>query len=181
MEFFFGIDIGTTSVKTIAFSREGKSITEQSIAYPIGHPFPEWSEQNPEEIFQALYKTVEKILQELSPHLPVLCSFSSAMHSLIVVDRSGTAISPSIIWADNRAADEAEKIHAEKKAWTLYEHTGLPVHAMSPFCKLLWLRENQKELFDRAYKFVGIKEFIFYKLFGTWSVDVSMAAATGLM
>jgi len=181
MEYFLGIDIGTTSVKTIAFSREGKSITEQSIAYPIGHPFPEWSEQNPEEIFQALYKTVEKILQELSPHLPVLCSFSSAMHSLIVVDRSGTAISPSIIWADNRAADEAEKIHAEKKAWTLYEHTGLPVHAMSPFCKLLWLRENQKELFDRAYKFVGIKEFIFYKLFGTWSVDVSMAAATGLM
>ena len=63
----------------------------------------------------------------------------------------------------------------------MYQLTGLPVHAMSPFCKLLWLRENQKELFDRAYKFIGIKEYVFNKLFGTWSVDVSMAAATGLM
>ena len=63
----------------------------------------------------------------------------------------------------------------------MYQHTGLPMHAMSPFCKLLWLRENQKELFNEAYKFVGIKEYVFYKLFGTWSVDVSMASATGLL
>ncbi len=181
MEYFLGIDIGTTSVKTIAFSREGKTIAEQSIGYPISHPFPEWSEQNPTEIFNALCQTVENILQELDPHLPSLCSFCSAMHSLIAVDGNGTPISPSIIWADNRAADYAEKIHNENKAWPLYQRTGLPVHAMSPFCKLLWLKENQKELFERAYKFIGIKEYIFHQLFETWVVDVSMAAATGLM
>jgi gluconokinase len=181
MEYFLGIDIGTTSVKTIAFSREGKTIAEESVSYPISHPFPEWSEQNPEEIFLAFQQTVEKILQKLTPHLPVLCSFCSAMHSLIAVDAAGKAKSPVIIWADNRASDNAEKIHAENKAWSLYEKTGLPVHAMSPFCKLLWLRENQKELFNDSCKFIGIKEYVFYKLFGSWTVDVSMAAATGLM
>ena len=147
MEYFLGIDIGTTSVKTIAFSREGKIICEQAIAYPTNHPFPEWSEQDPEEICQAVFKTVEKILQELAPHHPVLCSFSSAMHSLIAVDSEGRAISPSIIWADNRAAEYAARIHSENSAVKFYTLTGLPVHAMSPFCKLQWIRENQKGTF----------------------------------
>ncbi|HET7000515.1 MAG TPA: gluconokinase [Puia sp.] len=181
MEYFLGIDIGTTSVKSVAFSKEGKTLCESSISYPIHHPFPEWSEQDPEEIVRALVKTVENILQELHPQVPVLCSFCSAMHSLIAVDKKGMAISPSIIWADNRAADISTLIHKENRAKVFYELTGLPVHAMSPFCKLLWLKENQKELFNRAYKFVGIKEYVFYKLFGVYAIDVSVASATGLL
>jgi gluconokinase len=181
MEYFLGIDIGTTSVKSIAFSKEGKSLCESSISYPIRHPFPDWSEQDPEEVLRALIKTVENILQELHPHLPLLCSFCSAMHSLIAVDKKGLAISPSIIWADNRAAAISSGIHKANRAKELYDHTGLPVHAMSPFCKLLWLKDNQKELFDRAYKFIGIKEYVFYKLFGVYAIDVSVASATGLL
>jgi|SRR5450631_1598529 len=181
MEYFLGIDIGTTSVKAIAFSAAGKTIDEHSVSYPIKHPFPEWSEQNPEQIADALFKTVENILQDLSPEIPTLCCFSSAMHSLIAVDQKGRAISPSIIWADNRAAHIAARIHRENRARALYERTGLPVHAMSPFCKLQWMKENQPDIFKTAYKFVGIKEYIFYKLFGTYAVDTSLASATGLM
>ena len=103
------------------------------------------------------------------------------MHSLIAVDATGRPLTPSIIWADNRAADIAEKIYAKNRALVCYQRTGVPVHAMSPFCKLQWLKENQRDLFDRACKFIGIKEYIFHKLFGVWVVDVSIAAATGLM
>ena len=181
MEYFLGIDIGTTSVKAVAFYRDGKTVLESSVSYPIYHPFPEWSEQDPEIIYAALVKTVEYILQELSPDVPVLCSFSSAMHSLIAVDRTGRAISPSIIWADNRATSYASRIHAEHQAEEFYRRTGLPVHAMSPFCKLQWLKDNQSEIFSNAYKFVGIKEFVFNKLFGIYAADASVAAATGLM
>src|SRR5450755_519786 len=181
MEYFLGIDIGTTSVKSIAFSRDGKTLCEQAISYPIKHTYPDWSEQDPEEIAGAVFKTVENILQNLSPHIPRLCSFSSAMHSLIAVDQKGNAISPSIIWADNRANEIASRIHRENKAQEFYKRTGLPVHAMSPFCKLQWLKENQEDLFNKTFKFIGIKEYIFYKLFGTYIVDVSIAAATGLM
>jgi len=137
MEYFLGIDIGTTSVKAIAFAKDGKTLCESSISYPIKHPFPDWSEQDPEEITNAVFKTVENILQDLSPHIPRLCCFSSAMHSLIAVDKNGSAISPSIIWADNRANEMAARIHRDKQANRFYELTGLPVHAMSPFCKLL--------------------------------------------
>jgi gluconokinase len=181
MEYFLGIDIGTTSVKSVAFSRDGKTLHESSVSYPIHHPFPDWSEQDPEIIYAATVKTVENILQELSPDIPVLCSFSSAMHSVIAVDRMGRPISPSIIWADNRATSYASKIHAENRAEEFYRRTGLPVHAMSPFCKLQWLKENQSEIFNKAYKFVGIKEFVINKLFGLYVVDASVAAATGLM
>jgi gluconokinase len=181
MEYFLGVDIGTTSVKSIAFSKDGKTLCDSSISYPIHHPHSDWSEQDPEEIVRALFKTVENILQELHPDLPVLVSFCSAMHSLIAVDSNGIAISPSIIWADNRAAGISTEIHKTNRAKDFYEHTGLPVHAMSPFCKLLWLKENQKDLFDRACKFVGIKEYVFYKLFGVFAIDVSVASATGLL
>ncbi len=181
MEYFLGLDIGTTSVKSIAFSRDGKTLCGHSVSYPIIHPFPDWSEQDPEEILRAIMQTVENILQDLSPDLPVLCSFSSAMHSLIAVDQSGKPISPSIIWADNRAAGIAEKMISENQAPAFYKRTGLPVHAMSPFCKLKWLKENQPEIFNKAFKFIGIKEWIFYQLFGTYAVDISIASATGLM
>jgi gluconokinase len=181
MDYFLGIDIGTTSVKSVAFSKEGKMLSSFSVSYAIEHPFPDWSEQNPDEITRAVIQSVEKILHDCRPLLPVLCSFSSAMHSLIAVDQKGNAISPSIIWADNRASGISDRIHKENRAEELYKMTGLPVHAMSPFCKLIWLRENQEEIFNKAHKFIGIKEYVFYKLFGIFSIDVSMASATGLL
>src|SRR6266852_4769633 len=131
MEYILGIDIGTTSVKSIAFSRDGKTLREYSIAYPISHPYSDWSEQDPEEIAVAIFKTVENILRDLSPHTPQLCSFSAAMHSLIAVNENGEPVSPSIIWADNRAAAIAKKIHQENRASAFYTRTGLHVHAMS--------------------------------------------------
>jgi gluconokinase len=181
MEYFLGIDIGTTSVKSVAFSSKGKALKEHAISYSIQHPHPGWSEQDPEEIAAALFKTVENILRDLSPHLPQLCCFSSAMHSLIAMDQSGKPMTPSIIWADNRAANIADRIHAENRAFELYKLTGLPIHAMSPFCKLQWMRENQPATFNNAHKFIGIKEFIFYKIFKSYVIDSSVAAATGLM
>lgn len=181
MEYFIGIDIGTTSVKSIAFSSDGKTLCAFSGSYPIKHPHTDWSEQDPDEILGAVEHTVENILRNLSPHLPKLCSFSSAMHSLIAVDEKGRPISPSIVWADNRAKQIAARIHSANLAETFYKRTGLPVHAMSPFCKLQWIKENQEEIFNKAFKFIGIKEYVFYKIFGIYMVDASIAAATGLM
>jgi gluconokinase len=86
-----------------------------------------------------------------------------------------------MIWADNRAAGIAAKIRNSGDGQEFYRRTGLPIHAMSPLCKLIWLQENQADLFNRAYKFIGIKEYVFLKLFGVYFLDVSMASATGLM
>jgi len=181
MQYYIGIDIGTTAVKTVAFSAAGKVLGEQTTGYPIHHPFPDWSEQDPEEIFRAVVQTVEDLLQDMVPNLPNAVGFSSAMHSLIAVNETGQAISPCIIWADNRAATFAEKIKIDHLAKEFYTRTGVPVHPMSPCFKLFWIKDNQSAIFQKAFKFIGIKEFIFYRLFGIFTVDVSIASATGLM
>jgi gluconokinase len=181
VDYFLGIDIGTTSVKAIAFSADGKVLNDQSMEYGLYHPASDRSEQHPDEILHALFRCVENNLHHFHQAPPVLISFSSAMHSLLAVDDRGNAISACMIWADNRAAEIASRLHRENKAEALYLKTGVPVHAMSPFCKLLWIKENDPLLFERAFKFVGIKEYVFYKLFGRFAVDSSLAAATGLM
>jgi gluconokinase len=86
-----------------------------------------------------------------------------------------------MIWADNRSASIAEKIKQSAAGEMIYEQTGTPVHAMSPLCKILWLKENTPELFYTAAKFISVKEYIWFKLFRHFEVDHSIASATGLM
>ena len=103
------------------------------------------------------------------------------MHSLIVADEHGALLTNCIIWADNRAAGIAEKLRHTAAGQQLYEATGVPIHAMSPFCKMLWLKEQEPEIFNAGNKFIGIKEYIFFKLFGTYIIDTALASATGLL
>src|SRR5699024_2211895 len=84
-------------------------------------------------------------------------SFSSAMHAVIAVDESGIPLTNVLIWSDNRALSQVEALK-EKGDWlSYYQKTGTPVHPMSPFAKLLWLKK-ETDLVDRAAKFIGIKE-----------------------
>ena len=72
------------------------------------------------------------------------------------------------------------KIKNEWNGHHIYLRTGTPIHPMSPLSKLTWLRYDHKELFDRAYKFISIKEYVFFKLFGRYVIDYSIASATGI-
>ncbi|MBS1565619.1 MAG: gluconokinase, partial [Bacteroidetes bacterium] len=181
MNYYLGIDIGTTSVKAVAFSETGAVISSHSIGYGMQHPQPGWSEQDPEEIAAAVANAINTVVQLLRPAKPVLLSFSAAMHSLIAVDKNGRPLTPCIIWADNRAAAIAEGLRNTDTGNRFYQATGVPIHAMSPLCKLLWLKAHEPEIFNSAFKFAGIKEYLFYHWFGEWKVDRSVASATGLL
>src|SRR6478609_2459853 len=102
------------------------------------------------------------------------------MHSVIGVDANGQVLMNMITWADNRSADIAGKIRASSLGEILYEQTGTPIHAMSPLCKIIWLKEHESELFRQTHKFISIKEYIWFKLFGVFEIDYSIASATGL-
>jgi gluconokinase len=180
MSYYLGVDIGTTSVKAVAFSQEGKIIGKQNVGYELYHPQPGWSEQDAAEILSAAKNSVTKIIDALHA-APSFIGFSAAMHSLLAVDKEGKALSPCIVWADNRAAAIAEKLRQTPEGTLFYQNTGVPVHAMSPLCKLLWLKENDPALFLSAHKFIGIKEYVFYHLTGSFIVDTAIASATGLL
>lgn len=177
--YFIGIDIGTGSTKAIAISSKGTIIANSQLFYSTQNIHPGYSEQDPETIWKAFKDVIKKIVADLK-YPPVSISLSSAMHGLIAVNQQNKPITLLITWADTRSEEIAEKIHTSAEAESIYKATGTPIHAMSPLCKIIWLRENQPSLFKETYKFISIKEYIWYKLFGVYEIDHSVASATGL-
>lgn len=181
MNYYAGVDIGTTSSKTVAFSQQGQVIASYSFAYEMHYPRPNWNELNPDEIFEAVVKGINKVIQTLTTGTPLFISFSAAMHSIIALDNHGNLLSQCITWADNRADIIADRLRNSDEGQHFYHVSGVPVHAMSPLCKLLWFKEHEPKIFNDAFKFIGIKEYVFYKLFGEYLIDTSVASATGLL
>lgn len=178
-DYFIGVDIGTGSVKGLAVDSLGAVITSSQFPYPTSHPDEDRSEQEPEVIWNAFKNCIGQIVKELKNNPKGIC-LSSAMHSLIVVNDKGKAITPMITWADNRAGKIAERIKKSAAGEMLYEQTGTPIHAMSPLCKIIWFKENNSEIFNTAHKFISIKEFIWLNLFNAYEIDFSIASANGL-
>ncbi|WP_058301741.1 gluconokinase [Gorillibacterium timonense] len=176
-------DMGTTSVKTLLVDRQGTVVHAHSVFYPMSTPSPEIAEQDPDQMADAVLEGIRQLLLESNANADeILCvSFSAAMHSLLAVDDEGAPLTPLITWADNRSAAYAEELKRSGRGKEIYERTGTPIHPMSPLVKLLWLREHEPEVFAKAGKFIGIKEYVFFRLFGSYVVDHSSASATGLL
>ena len=177
--YLLGIDIGTGSTKAVAVDTNGKFVGSSQHYYPAHSPQPGYSEQDPEIIFKAFMNCITDVVNEIS-NSPIAISLSSAMHSVIPVDENGDALAPMITWADSRSEDIAERIKNTEPGASIYKTSGTPIHAMTPLCKIIWINENQPELFAATYKFVSIKEYIWHKLFNVFEVDYAIASATGL-
>lgn len=179
---YIGVDIGTSSVKAVSIDNRGVVQNIRQIPYPIFSSSPDFQEQDPEEIFNATVKVLKDILADNQGNKNQIkaISFSAAMHSLMAIDAAGKPLTLLITWADSRAKQIADNLREMDLGKQIYRQTGTAVHAMSPLCKLLWLKEYQAELLAEAHKFIGIKEYVFFKLFGEYVIDFSLASATGL-
>ncbi|MES2103453.1 MAG: gluconokinase [Pseudomonadota bacterium] len=180
--YMLGVDIGTTSTKAVLFTQAGAVVAQHAVEYPLIGDAPGMAEQDPVQIYSAVLATIRQavILAGATAADISLVSFSAAMHSLIALDKDNNLLSNSITWADNRASVWAARIREEMGGHAIYLRTGTPIHPMSPLCKLVWLRHERADLFNRTARFAGIKEYVFFRLFGKWMVDYSIASATGL-
>jgi gluconokinase len=178
-----GVDIGTTSTKSVIFGKDGIQLGSFAVEYPLLQEQPGWAEQEPEVIFEALLRSVKGALERsgLGAADIAAVGMSSAMHSLIAVDAGGRPLTKSITWADGRSEGEARRIREQSDGRSIYLRTGTPIHPMSPLAKLVWLKENRADVWENAAKFVSNKEYAIHKLFGEWVVDHSVASATGLL
>lgn len=177
-QFYIGIDIGTTATKAVCFDSSGKVIREFTQSYPMYHPKPDWSIQKPDEILTAVLECVQEITNGIQPQF---ISFSSAMQSLLAVDKSGKPLTDAILWADNRAHLLAEELKNSEQGKNFYQKTGIPIHPFSPMTKIVWLKKQDAVSFSKAHKFISIKEYIWHQLTGEYVIDSSMASGTGLM
>lgn len=179
MAYIIGVDIGTSSAKVIAVKEDGSVKAHCQQEYVIQQSQPGYSEQDPAVILAAVksgIRSVATIMREA----PAAVSFSSAMHSVMIMSEQGEALTPLVIWADNRSEGVADQLRNTEQGRRIYEQTGTPVHAMSPLCKIMWWKEHAPTLFRQAGCFVGIKEYIFHHFFGRYITDHSIASATGL-
>jgi gluconokinase len=179
-QYVIGVDIGTGSAKAVAVNTKGTPLAASQIYYKTNSPQPGYSEQDPELIWKAFAKCIKEIILK-TKQVPFAVSLSSAMHSLLVVNCKNTPATPLITWEDTRSEKIAEDLRNSSKAENIYKSTGTPVHSMSPLCKIKWLKVNESQIFKKAFKFISIKEFIWYRLFNTYEIDYSIASATGLL
>lgn len=179
MDYVLGIDIGTGSVKAVAVDMAGQSFEMCQQHYSYNVPKPGYHEQDPELIWNAFIESIKGVITKTGEQ-PLVISLSSAMHSLIAVDKNCTPLAPMMTWADNRSSEIATRLKTSAEGLSIYKATGTPIHAMSPLCKIIWIRENDPALFEKTCKYISIKEYIWYRLFKEFSADHSIASGTGL-
>ncbi len=178
-QYIIGIDIGTGSLKAVALNNTGNTVSASQIYYKTNSPQPGYSEQDPEAIWNAFIKCINEIITNIK-QIPFAVSISSAMHSILVIDNKNIALTPLITWEDTRSDKIAADLRSSPDAEKIYKATGTPIHSMSPLCKIKWLKENDKKTFKKAFKFISIKEFIWFRLFNKYEIDYSIASSTGL-
>ncbi|ALS36688.1 gluconokinase [Enterococcus rotai] len=176
-----GVDIGTTQTKAVAFSEDGAVQASAYIRYPLIQETEGMAEQDIDQIFQAVITCISSVVAKVQPHEISVVSFSTAMHGLIVMDKNHRPLTRVITWADNRAEKYAEELKNTALGTSIYQNTGLPMHPMTPFHKIRWLREEFPEVYEQAYKFIGMKDYIFYRLFDQYITDISTASGTGFL
>ncbi len=144
------------------------------------HPEPGYAEQDPDTIFRDTSRVLERLVSGIGVR-PEGIAFSSAMHSLMALDDAGRPASPLMIWADNRSGQLADELRNSEEGRQQYRRTGIPIHAMTPACKLLWVLKEKPPGYSRASKYAGIKDYVIFRLTGELVTDFSMAAAMGLL
>ncbi|WP_334333286.1 gluconokinase [Companilactobacillus sp. HBUAS59544] len=182
MEYMIGVDIGTTSTKSVLYDMKGKVIAYANSGYQLYQDIPDMAEEDPDDIFDAVIEVLGQVIRKGKVQKGELkgVSFSSAMHSLILMDEDDQPLTRAITWADNRAAKYSEELKENGVGAQIYAKTGTPIHPMAPLSKILWIKNEKPELFKQTKKFIDLKSYVFFRLFGSYKMEYSIASATGM-
>lgn len=184
MSIYLGIDIGTSGTKTVAIDSEGNSLATATATYPCHHPKPLWSEQDPEDWWQATVTTVRKVVKQakLKPADVKGIGLSGQMHGSVFLDRRDKVIRPAILWNDQRTASECDQI--EQLAGGRKKLLGMVANpALTGFTapKILWLRNHEPKNYQRTAKVLLPKDEIRRRLTGEYATEVSDASGMLLL
>ncbi|UOF90409.1 xylulokinase [Fodinisporobacter ferrooxydans] len=183
MSLFIGIDLGTSSVKSIVVDETGSICANSSREYPLLNPQPLWYEQDPE----IWWKKTKETIQELIQHPEVDASdikgigLSGQMHGTVFLDKNGKPLYNAILWCDQRTEQECEYIEQKVGIQSLVEESGN--RALTGFSapKILWVKQNKPEIYEKVDKVLLPKDYIRYRLTGEFATEVSDASGTLLL
>ncbi len=180
-KYILGVDLGTSSVKTILIDSEGKIIGSASSEYPTDYPQPGWAEQNPENWYSDFKNTFGRMMKEagISPERISAVGVAGQMVSLTCLDREGSVLRNTISWNDQRATSQVRWLK-ENFGKSISRITYLPINQSFTLPKLLWLRENEPLVWKQMYQLQLPKDYIRFRLTRNWFTDYSDASATML-
>ena len=176
--YFIGIDLGTSAVKLLLMNEEGVIKKSVSREYPLSFPKPGWSEQKPEDWYRGTEDGLKELLEGIAKDEVKGIGFGGQMHGLVVLDEEDRVIRPTILWNDGRTAKETEYLNRVIGKSKLSDYTANIAFAGFTAPKLLWMRENEPENFNRISKIMLPKDYIAYRLTGVHSTDPSDASGT---
>lgn len=171
-----GIDVGTSGVKGVAIDERGAVLEVSEQNYPLSTPRPGFSEQDPEDWWQATRSVLGRLQQ--SAGQPAAIGLSGQMHGLVVLDAEEQVIRPAILWNDQRSVRECQEIEDAVGFSRLVELTGNRAVAGFTAPKLLWLRRHEPEVFERIVRIALPKDYVRLRLCGEHATDVSDASGT---
>lgn len=175
-----GLDLGTTAVKAVSFDLQGHVRSQVEVELETYYPEADQAEQSLVEIEVAVKEVLRAIFKETKGTTVLAVGISAAMHSVVCVSASGEARSNALIWSDARSSRVAREMDPVLKQ-SIYQKTGTPIHPMSPFVKLVWMKESGFAPNQGTRFVMSIKEYLIYKWTGKRIVDYSIASASGLM
>ncbi|TCS82335.1 xylulokinase [Muricomes intestini] len=180
-EYIIAHDLGTSGDKATLFTVDGRVVKSCTFSYDVRFFGKNCAEQNPLDWWSAVCKATKDILEGIDKSNVIALSFSAQMQGCLLVDREGNPLRPSIIWADQRALKEAERLEREIGFDRMYEITGHRLSSSNTLEKIMWLKENEPEVYKRAYKCLQAKDYILYRLTGEFVTDYSDASGTNAL
>lgn len=181
MRLFLGIDIGTSGVKAVLVDENQREVASHSVGLTTSRPHPLWSEQRPEQWWQAVVQSVSFLLDNNAGwgRAVVAIGLTGQMHGAVILGDDMQPLCPAILWNDGRAAGEAQFLHANFPE--LVEKLGVVPMAGLTAPKLLWMKHHHPDIVRRMHTLLSPKDYIGYMLTGTVATDFSDAAGTWLL
>ena len=181
MRYLLGMDVGTSSLKTVLFDENTNIISSASAEYPLYQPEPSWAQQMPNDWWEAAKNTIKEVLKAVNPEDVKGVGITGQMHGLVLLDENGEPLCPSIIWCDQRTKAQCDEITEKVGAERLIEITCNPALTGFTASKLLWVRENWPDVYKKAKHMMLPKDYIRYKLTGEFATEVTDASGTQLL
>jgi xylulokinase len=183
MAYLLGVDIGTSGTKTVLFDELGNARASDLQEYPLYQPKNGWAEQDPDDWWMATYVSIKNVLAKsgVSPEDVKGVGLSGQMHGLVMLDKENKVLRKSIIWCDQRSAAECEQITQLIGAKRLIEITANPALTGFTASKIMWVKNHEPEVFDKAEKILLPKDYVRYKLTGEFATEVSDASGMQLL
>lgn len=181
MAFYIGIDLGTSAMKLLLMDAKGDIKNVVSKEYPLEFPQPGWSQQSPEGWKKALYEGIPELLNGFDASSVAGIGCGGQMHGLVVLDEEDNVIRPAILWNDGRTAKQVDYLNNEIGKEKLSAMTANIAFAGFTAPKILWMKENEPENFQKIAKIMLPKDYINYILTGVHSCDYSDASGMLLL